>query len=393
MNRNLLLRVSVVCFILFFSASTAFTQRLQTFRDYITQDSLSIFQVKLTESTPLDNANFIKGVYFGDSVTFTPDDIEGYGLHNGKEWDVFAVPNENGDMEKFFLRRLYVSRSYDIYYLRTRRDISKYYLYLRNGTEIIPIPEDKEEYVPLFQKWMQSCPRAVANAEFARLKRNSLIRFFKSFNTCYQGSLPRPRIFAGSGFALTKFNPKVPEVLVGSPNYIFNVPEYQYNPTYFASVIVDAPIAGSNTSFNTGLIFATSKSNIAFERALFGELPSSYVLKTDNSWLHFPFNFRYTFYKPNIKPYLQTGFTYTRVVKNDLELTERGQNGLLRSFSDDPEFSRSQVGFSWVAGVLLKYDSEFSYFAEIKYSESYSKKQNQGKLNVNQIYFTVGILY
>ena len=362
-------------------------------RDYVIKDSLSIFQVRLTESTPLDNATKIKGVYFKDSVVFTPDDIEGYGLQNGKEWTVFAVPNENGEKEKFFLRRLYIASSYDLYYLRTRRDISRYYLYLRNGEEIIPIPEDKEEYVPLLQQWMQSCPRSVANAEFSRLKRNSLIRFFKSFNTCYQGSLPRPRIFGGSGYALSKFNPKVPDVIAGNSTYLFAVPEFEYTPTYFASILVDAPIASTNTSFNTGVIISTTSNDISFERSLLGELPSTYTLKTENTWFLVPFNFRYTFFKPSIKPYFQAGFNYARFIKNEAELYRYDLQGNLVTFRDLPEISPSQVGFSWAAGAILKYDSKLSYFAEIKYSELYSRKKSEGKINVNQIFLTVGILY
>lgn len=386
MNKNNLL--TFLTFVLLWSTSNLCAQD-----DYIVQDGESVFQVDLVENHPLSNASFILSQYKGDTIQYTPNEIEGYGLANGKEWKAFDVII-NGQTQRYFFQKLYISWTYDLYYLRTREDISNYYLYLKSDSSLLTIPKNKEDYVPFLEDFTKRCPRAMVNASFARLKRNALIRFFKSYDTCYKGSLPRPRFAISSGLALNKYSPKVPLTLVGSPNYIFGAPDYEYTNGTFLSLIFDVPIASTNVSFNSGIILKTTTSSYTFTRSRFDELPSDYDLNMSNTWLNVPFNFRYTFYVPAFKPYLQTGFTYTKVLKNEVELIRYDFiTGDIADIDNTPAISERQVGFSGAIGAIFKYDSKFSFFGEIKYAELYSDKQRTGKLNVKEIYFTIGLIY
>lgn len=367
------------------------TGNLYAQEDYIiiASDTSVLYGVKLIESNPLNNASYIQVEDDNGQIKkYTPYEILEYAFHYGKAYRSFDI-DVNGKSQRFFFQRFFSAQFY-LYYLRTRRDINKYYFTTADSLPLIAIPKAKKEYVPFLQSLTTNCSQSTVNAQYVKLKKNNLKRFFRGFLSCSESSLPRIRIGITSGLSLTKFSPKVPDVFVGTPNYIFGAPDYNYSPDIFLGLVLDVPIAMSNYSLNTQILIKRSKSFVAFSKS-----SVDYDLSTSNTWLNIPLLLRYTYYPVKVKPFFEMGFIYARSLENNIELFKYSydRGDVYIDFDDTPAISDNQVGLSVGGGAVLKYDSKYSLFGEIRYGALYSKKQRSGKLNVNEIFLTVGIFY
>ena len=367
------------------------TGNLYAQRDYmiIARDSSIVYGIKLIESNPLNNASYIQVEdKNGQIKRYTPNEILEYAFHYGKAYRAFDI-DVNGQSQRFFFQRIFSAEFY-IYYLRNREDINKYYLTTADSLPLIAIPKAKNDYVPFMQSVTANCSQATVNAQYVKLNQNNLKRFFRGFLSCSESSLPRIRIGITSGLSLTKFSPSAPNVFAGTSNYIYGLPDYQYTPDIFLGLVLDVPIAMSNYSLNTQIIIKRSKSFVAFSKSF-----ADYDLSTSNTWINIPLLLRYTYYPAKVKPFLEIGFIYARSLENNIELFEYSYKSadVYIDFDDSPAISDNQLGLSIGGGVVLKYDSKYSLFGEIRYSELYSKKQRRGQLNVNEILSTIGIFY
>ena len=334
------------------------------------------------EGRPKENALFIRAKEGNKITKYSPDDLTGYQLKNGKTFRSFNV-EINGQSKRYFFERLFRGKI-NLYYLNVESDVNKFYITESDSLPLLPIPEKSEELVEFFNRYVQNCPQAIRNIEHVKLERNLLKRFFRDYHNCSASPLPRLRY----GFALGLAADKFASVEHGG---ILAIPNYKYDVGLFGGAFIDVPIGSGNLSLQPGIYFKRSGNSVAFDG-----FEVSYDLISSYSSLTLPILLKYTFLSANNSPFLTIGPVFSRVVKKEILLYEYRliKNDVYIDFNDMPALANNQGGISIGGGMIFKYGSTHSLFGEFRFSKLHSIfPQRKEVLNVNEALLTFGMLF
>lgn len=349
---------------------------------FIATDSSVYTGEKIILGTEYENALYIKVKdKKGEITTYTANDLLEYGLKNGQIYRSFNVGSD-GKNERYFFLRLFKGK-YNIYYLPGSIKTNNFYITTNDSLSLVAIPNNREAYLDFLKAYIDDCPQATENIEHVELTKNSLTRFFMDYQTCSNSYLPRLRFGYKMGISYNKLNP------TGTAE-ILTKPDYQFNSDFFLGAFVDIPIGTSNYSLITSPSFNNYASSIAFE-----SLDRTYDLIINEWRLNVPVLARLSFFNHRTVPFIETGPLYSVKLKGENTLFNYSTTGdnIYIELDEAPFIPTHQLGFSLGAGIILKYNSDYSFMFRAGFNKCYGIVKQKESLIVNDVSFTTGLMF
>ena len=368
----ILLAISLVLFI---------SEKLTAQNDFITIDSTLNSGVELIRGSSLMNAQFIRLKSKDSILTYTADDLIEYGFKGDIYYKSFNV-EVNGASKWYFFERL-VEGKLNLYYLKTKSELNSYYLYQNDSSGLIPIPEEKEEYVKLITAYVHDCQTSVNNVEYVNLNRNIIKRFFQDYQKCTRRALPRFRYGFNVGVSLIALVP-------GEPSGILGVPKYNNQVKFQMGGFVDIPIGTSNFSLHPETYVIQKSSTVAFSDAIY-----NYDLVINNLSINFPLLVRYTLMSFKNSLFFEIGSNYSRAIKNEsvLYFYDINEDEIFVEIDETPRVQDDQFGYAVGIGMVFNYDSRSSFFSSLRYGKLYNLKKERMLHHLNETTFSVGFMF
>lgn len=344
-------------------------------------DTSLVSGVKLLDGGPADNAKFIKVIVEDSTVTYTPYDLAGYRLKDGRVFQSFSVES-NGSPGRFFLERIFKGR-HALYQLQDEKN-ELFFFRENDSSQLQVVPNDPAAYAKFFGSYVKNCPKSTSKLKHLRLTVNSLVRFFRDNENCSHHHLPRRRYGLIAGISLNEF---VPQQKTGLLHSLV----FQYHRGYFAGLFVDSPLGVSNYTLSVGATVHHFTGSATFEDAN----AFIYDLATNELRLDVPLLVKYSFYKGRTIPFIEGGLVYSRVINSEtLFFRYEEKNNDIFIEVDEPWFiTGHQAGMSFAAGAVFKYSSKYSCQIKAGYSRLYSVEKRTDTLLVNELLFSLGLLF
>jgi hypothetical protein len=363
-------------FVVIFSPILTFGQG-----EYIASDSAVTIGIKLIDGGHILNSSLCQVRNGTAVIKYSPYEIKEFGFKNGRIYKSFPIKIHD-TISSYFLERL-VEGKVELYYLRAKEGIKKYYLVEGDSTNPIEIPRLKEKYYVLFDSIVKGCVQAVNNIPFIKFNKYCFIRFLEDYNNCVRSPLPRFRYGLEIGINANQLS----AVDKGS---VYSIPDYQIDLSISIGAVMDIPVKFSNFSFHPEIYFNRYSISKAFKNE-----DNSNDLIINYSSICFPLLFRYSLLSKRISPYFQLGPAYSRAIKNDGTLYEYESNGndIFINIIDSPILHKDLLGFSVGSGLILNYGSNHSWFSEVHYSRYYNLGQGSKLLNLSGITLDIGLIF
>jgi len=348
---------------------------------YYSTDSTTIAGIVLVEGNDIENSRFCQ-IKEGDKVIiYTPYEVKEYRFKNGQTYKSFPI-KINDTISRYFLEKLVEGKT-SLYYLRTKDGIRKYYLIEGESTNLLELPQLKEEYRALLDSVVNECPQAVSNIPFIKIQKYNLIRFVQDYNNCANRPFPRFKYGFSIGISAT-------QISAVNKKSIYSIPNYNKDWTISIGVFIDIPIKVSNFSLHPEIYYRQFGISQTFDDA-----NSSYDLVINNSSICFPFLVRYSLLSKKVSPYFQAGPIYSRAIKNEGALFEYNsvKNNTYINVIDSPILQENMGGFSIGGGMIWQYASKYAWFGDLSYSKFYNLEKTNRLLNLSEITFKIGLIF
>ncbi|MEM8908850.1 MAG: hypothetical protein AAGD05_13470 [Bacteroidota bacterium] len=367
---------------------------------FMVKDSSTTVGIDLISGSDIDNALFIK-VAKKEVITYTADQLSGYGLKDGRVYQSFAI-NHNGQQRRYFLERLSEGQ-YEVYYLRIKGD-RRYYL-LGADDQLIQLPNKKAALRSFLKTYVADCTIALNNLKHLAPNKNSLKRFFNSFENCSNRLLPRFRLGLHAGIQINRFlppngpliddpffQPNPPTALGRLDHFkILNLADYDFTPSYTFGLFALFPVGGSHQSLRLGVNTQFFNNTLVFE-----ENPNNrFELVTDQIRLAIPLAFRHTFYNTPNLPFLELGVIYSHIIIENGTLTNTQviSNNETVDVFDLGYLGKNQMGFSFGTGLIFNYAQKFSLHTQLTYQYALNINPSIDALKLHALSLDVGVLF
>lgn len=344
---------------------------------YIKMDSAIIVGVKLLDEKK-NNAKYISRNYKGKLIKYTPYNIQEFGLENGQIYRSLKI----GGMDSLYFFEQLSSGLYNVYYLPKKISSTVFYITKNDSIPLTRLPKLRKEYMPFLREYVKNCPRALENVKHVRMTKSSMGRFFNDFENCANSHLPTVRFGLHMGINLVRFFPSAEDKLLSAV-------DFSNLSGYHVGLMVDFPIGKSNYSFSTAMTLYGYKGSTVFDQ---GEVTYDLVA---NQWrIAIPLLLRHTFYSMKTSPFIEGGSVLSGKVMDRTSLYSYHVNGdnIFINLNDTP-IQDYQAGVSIGAGLISKYSSNLSLQFSFKYNKLFSLQKQRESLNVNQMFFSMGILF
>ena len=349
--------------------------------EYFATDSAITIGIILINGGNKINSSICQVKKGTEIIKYSPYEVEEFGFKNGRTYHSFPILIHD-TISWYFLER-FVEGEVNLYYLRAKEGIKKYYLVEGDSTNPIEIPRLKEEYYVLFDSIIKDCPQAINNIPFIKFNKYSFMRFLNDYNNCVKSPLPRFRYGLAIGINASQLS----AVEKGS---VYSIPDYQIDWSISIGAIIDIPIRFSNLSFHPEAYY-----NRYSVSKTFSNENNSDDLVINYSSICFPLLFRYSILSKRISPYFQLGPVYSRAIKNEGTLYEYESNGndIFINIINSPILHKDLLGFSTGSGLISKYGSKYSWFTELRFCKYYNFGQGSKLLNLSGITLEAGLIF
>jgi hypothetical protein len=312
---------------------------------------------------------------------YTPLEVSEYGFDNGRVYKAFDIVI-NDKKERYFFEQL-VDGNIDLYNLKLKGGINKYYILLADSSILKEIKLDKTEIQHFIEPLTEDCNSASQNLKYLKPNKYSLKRYISYLNDC--STYPYPKIQYGLkiGLTATQFYPIDNTSLYGIPNY-------KTDMSYAAGLFIDIPILSSNLSLTPEIYYKGNHYTTSF---VYGQ--NNFDLVMNYSTLNFPLSLKYTFLRDGNIPYIQFGPMYSRIIKNKSTLYEYEliDNDIFIDINNSPILQKDMGGFSFGGGINADIKKKYVWFGEIRYNYLFNLKPSDKNFNVGELSINTGILF
>lgn len=341
---------------------------LQAQRAYIARDTATEVGVELIPGSAAQNAQFIRLKEGKEIIQYSPDEISGYRLSDGKVYvsrDIGLAVRE----KKVFLQKL-VQGNMDLYFY-TEEELQRFFLETRDG-QLLPLPEEQDFRQTLSQA-MSGCEAVSDAIRLVRYRKNSLSRLVEMYNDCEYRPFPYPKIGVAAGFQLT--NIIVQDAIL---DYVLNLTDFQPRPTLSIGFFADLPIEATNLSFHTGLFVSQNRFNI------FAADTSLYRVLVNIVTLDLPMMVRYNFPSDKLRPFVNAGGVLSYHIRNTNGIYVISDNG--DSETPNPRTQQTILsdlvpGLALGGGLQYPLDYRRLLSLEVRYTRSYGRSNNLTDVN------------
>jgi hypothetical protein len=354
---------------------------------------------------PKDNGAFceFRSNLNGESQKYNASEIKGYGLVEGMHYRRYilseysqTVPVYVVDKADYFLNVL-VDGKANLYYLRDKTGKDRFFIEKdtiikeleskefteRNPETGILYKGESKIYLGTLTYLLSDCKTMQSTINFTRLRPLSLTNTVKSYNQCIHPDSLKfvQKPFKNKTTYGVTFGPNYSQIAFISPGRTSDhVTEKNAKTGFSAGLSVNRtlPVFSENLSLQAELLFFRSNYKTHY-RFIYYDVQSTwdnstlvlnYHFKSDitlNS-LKMPFQVRYTFNLPKVKPYLNAGL----VLINDLSFKETCSLEFYyqQEYTQRlPEFNKQEMRMELLCGAGVAYElyKHRSVFLDLKY--------------------------
>lgn len=348
-------------------------------QSYIETDSSKSTGGKILFSTERDNNAFIKLKLKTGTVTYTPEQLTGYGVI-GKSSYVAKTILVNGTERKVFLNKR-VNGTLSLYSYRSR-DFDAFFLEAKDKN-LIPLLDDGQEgYRTLLSSYLDSCAHAARNVKWVRYRPSSLTRLLTQFNSCSSKPFPRLKLGAVVGYGTSN-------VFMG-PDYFGPISSYNWKTDYSSFVVGvtgDFPINSGYVSLHTDVLLSRSQFNTVSQS---GAVVTDIVY--NSSSIDVPVLVRYRLPTPGWRPFVNAGLqaSFNLNTKGNIYTSTFDQDVVTTSTTE----VKILPGLTWgvAAGLGIEYDllSRNAVFVELRLARAYGGSDS---LQKDQVLILTGFTF
>lgn len=344
---------------------------------FLKNDSSFFFGSEVVDGGHLSNSRFCLVKNGNEVIKYTADEVLEYGFNNGRVFKSFSL-YLNDKTTRYFLERL-VTGKINLFYLKESKNSERYYLTENSSTELIEIPDNKDETSLLFQRLVTDCPPATFNIKYIKKNKDNLIKYVRSYNNCDIRAFPVFRYGFTIGITTTMLSP----VDKGS---VYSIPEYTNLWSITLGASADIPVKTSYLSFHPEIYYKQIGTAKAFK---FENKDRDLIINC--STITFPLLIRYSIPKDKISPFFQAGPVYSLAIRNKSTLYgyESANNNIFINIINAPVLQSHMGGFAVGSGIV----SDKSWFGEVRFSRFYNLIDQNKLLNYSEITFGIGRLF
>jgi hypothetical protein len=349
-------------------------------RGYYSLDSVTLVGKELIDFGPSNS--YYCSVSIDDKVLkYTPYEVSEYGFYQGKTYRAFDVVTEENEKRYFF--ELIVKGNINLYKLRLKGEVTKYYIQVGDSSNLHEVILKKEETQALISKYVGNCFEASQNIKYLKPNKYSLSRFLSYFNSC--SNYPYPKIQYGFkvGIAKTQFYPI-------DKSSIYAIPDYNSDISFTISSFIGIPILSSNLSLTPEIRYKGNQ----YATSLIND-DKSFNLILNYSTLNFPVLFKYSFLRNGSIPFIILGPVYSRVIKDKATLYEYEivDDEVFIEINDAPVIQKNMGGFSLGFGLILDSQKRHKWSGEFQYNYLFNLNSSSKNFNLSEFSINAGILF
>lgn len=336
---------------------------------YIISDSSMEANVRIIEGTNKENARFIKVKGQNDKIIkYTPQDLQGYKLRNGKVYISEEVILRN-TLQRVFLERLVTGQT-KLYYIK---DSNRKYFYIqKDSSSLIPInKKDSLSNKKVFRQDLgdlfEDCNIVKAPIEQSSYNKKSLAILTKSYNACKLKPMPQIKFGLLLGINISNL------FLSTNDHYLkdasFNIDKglsagaYCDVPLYIGNLYIHPEIYYLEHAFLYNTNTENGESDIVINYKAFS----------------LPILLRYTFPRNKFQPFANIGAIYSMAIKNENAIyNSHISNSVVQidKINSSDIISGNQFGFSTGIGTHIDINNFLSFSFELRYNKLYSFGSN-----------------
>ena len=357
----------LLCLLLLLYTIFSFTE-LKAQRAYISRDTTTIVGVNLIPGSAAQNAQFIRLKDGKEIIQYSPDEIAGYRLSDGK---VYVSRNVAlaGSEKKVFLQKL-VQGEMDLYYY-TEDELQRFFLETQDG-QLMPLSE-QQDFRQTLSRAMSDCEAVSEAIRLVSYRKNSLSRLVEMYNDCEERPFPYPKVGIAAGFQLT--NIIVQDAIL---DYVLNLTDFQPRPTLSIGVFAELPIEATDLSFHTGLFASYNRFNV------FAADTSLYRVLVNIITLDIPLMTRYSFPTAKLRPFINAGAVLSYHIRNTngiYVISDTGNSETPNLRAQQTILSDLMPGLALGGGLQYPLDYRRLLSLEVRYTRSYGRSNNLTDVN------------
>lgn len=348
---------------------------------YIATDSTLSLGLNLIEGIRSNNAFYISVKKGGETIKYTPDQLQGYGLKDGTVFTSKEVLLPDGENKKLFLQNL-SEGPISIYYLRYNH--KNLYYYQNDTSDLLLLKKDKK-HPDYFRQVLRANFCNYDDPEGAvkvvKLRKSSLRAFAEKMNDCSSKSLPFTKVGITAGYLKTN--------LISSSAFSRTMKwNYETQGSISVGGFLDLPFYSRDLSFHQEINF--SKHSFSYNFFTLDEQNIEEDVLHELFSISTPILLRYTIYSSKIQPYFNAGFLFTYNKTITLYKYSSRVDGTTATISEVTieGFPGKEHFFGFAGGLGLQYPINFKnfLFVEIRYSQSYTDISKRSHKNTLGIY-------
>ena len=211
---------------------------------YIQTDSL-YRQLPVIDQGAVKNALECYADHGHKKIRYSPDELRGYGLENGKTY-VSKTIQLGDSFRKVFLEVLEAG-DYSLYCYHEKNGK---HLFIAHGDTLI-FELSKKTYKDRLKEWSYTdYPELKNDINLVRYNKHSLKKFVKKYNSKDLSPLPFPKVGLMVGNEMVKFNLKT-NLLMASDYF-----RYDYKSSFMVGAFLDYPILSSDFSAHLEIYYS-----------------------------------------------------------------------------------------------------------------------------------------
>jgi hypothetical protein len=367
-------------FLLFVVTNTVFGQKGY----YVLKDSVLYVNVKVIESTDIENAEKCQVLIKNKVVEFSPYDVSEYGFTNGKKYFSRLIRYDTTE-KRVFLEQLNKGKI-NLFYYKDRKG-RKFFLEKDSG-QIKEISKKTKldtslNYKTTITTLMEDCYYATEAIKYVSYNRPSLIRITGTYDKCSKRPFPFTKFGLITGFGGTKLTSEV-KTIYSTDNLL----TFKIDGSFYNGLFIDIPILSSYFSIHSEINY-TQNGFVINKRTKDYEI--DIIAKTHT--LSFPLIIRYIYPFEKFQPFINIGGVYNKYLKSNAQgrKTAFSDNIVeIGNFIDDVIQFNQQIGYTIGGGLAINLNTSHSLFIEIRYYNTYETRSWQST-KTTSAYLLTGI--
>jgi opacity protein-like surface antigen len=348
---------------------------------YITNDNSIYAGVEIIDGGDLKNARICQVKKDGEIITFTPYEVNEYGLKDGQVYISTEILSA-GSLKRVFLQRLH-DGEITLFYLR-ETGIKTFYIQ-KDHDLLIEMPKRNtqgESYTSQLLRLTKDCPGVSDATRLVSYKKRPLTKLMQRYDHCEIKPFPRIRYGVSVGYGVSVLVP------ASEQNELFQNFAYDYNGGSSVGIFINSPILLSDFSAHAEVVFSKHGfSYNAFENEKDLDLVANF------SVLNIPVLVRYAYPSNRFRPFINAGLTGTHFLRKETLLYETSISKSIIKINQtevNSVMNDFHIGYAIGGGIEYKLNLRNSLFLELRYNSQF-KQGHFEFLGISAYKITAGI--